>query len=762
MNKFDLFGSQIQFRFQGQKSYTTSLGLFFTVAIACIVILRLVILLNEIYTRVNPIVLQKERQVNSPEKFIMNNKTLPFAFGMQDGITQNHYIDPSIYNIVAFELTKFTDGNQVQFKRTNATVQQCSSDNFQNQDTKSAFLNMPYQNLYCIHPEFQEVIEGDYSEPDFQYFVIQVYPCTGQGCGNTKTLGKGFFAIYFQDVIINPDIKDEPFKFYNRDLYWITSTSSPREITMYFRNNYIESDYGWVTSDIQTVRYISYSNQDVSFTQEVDYFLQLVLRFEKQKENVYQRKYKNLTNVISEIGGFTQSMLAIGFIICTKFSDFMLNKSIMKEAFNIKETTSVVNQLNQKTPTQKNIQQNPKICTQFKYQNDSQKNDNLKRQNSVIDEREKMKNFQNKINNMVFQNSQKNTPQNSQTPFLFQKNDNQTNKLKSFALLSQVLKSKSSIIEGQQKIWNSNKIQNKELFQEKMDKSYQKKKNNGINQIDNEEFLKILNQENNSMEFSILDYIKYFFWPFGEVKRKKEVIDYSIQKLYYHLDVIYIVKKLLEVDKLKQIIMDKDQIQLFEYISKPTVNEDNIFQTQNVENQQNQQPEKYNILYQDQRSEIQKIQDAYQSYQNIINSNHLSNLDQKILNHVDPLLLNLFNYQEQETSNQNKQIENYQAETIKQDKINQQQKLNDVQKQFSQNNTFSQQNNSSKFNIQINSPSSLSNSNFFEEINEDEQIPIEVSSINNNYKNNYNIKQYEMAICQSRFNIKQNSVEKQA
>lgn len=58
------------------------------------------------------------------------------------------------------------------------------------------------------------------------------------------------------------------------------------------------------------------------------------------------------------------------------------------------------------------------------------------------------------------------------------------------------------------------------------------------------------------MTLSVFEYIKFFFWPFGVVKQKKKIIDYSIDKLYYHLDVLYVVKKLLEVDKLKRILLD--------------------------------------------------------------------------------------------------------------------------------------------------------------------------------------------------------------
>lgn len=69
-------------------------------------------------------------------------------------------------------------------------------------------------------------------------------------------------------------------------------------------------------------------------------------------------------------------------------------------------------------------------------------------------------------------------------------------------------------------------------------------------------FKKIFKSVTNGMKLSALEYFKFFFWPFGEMKRKKKIIDYSREKLYYHLDALNIIKKLLEVDKLKRLLMD--------------------------------------------------------------------------------------------------------------------------------------------------------------------------------------------------------------
>lgn len=36
-------------------------------------------------------------------------------------------------------------------------------------------------------------------------------------------------------------------------------------------------------------------------------------------------------------------------------------------------------------------------------------------------------------------------------------------------------------------------------------------------------------------------------------------------------DILYVIKKLHEIDKLKMILLNKDQIKLFDYLPKPTI-----------------------------------------------------------------------------------------------------------------------------------------------------------------------------------------------
>ena len=60
----------------------------------------------------------------------------------------------------------------------------------------------------------------------------------------------------------------------------------------------------------------------------------MTLRLEKKKDLIYIRNFKNLINVLSEIGGFISGLMSVGFLICKPFSELNLNNQIINESFN--------------------------------------------------------------------------------------------------------------------------------------------------------------------------------------------------------------------------------------------------------------------------------------------------------------------------------------------------------------------------------------------------------------------------------------------
>ncbi|KAL4486164.1 hypothetical protein ABPG72_012217 [Tetrahymena utriculariae] len=143
----------------------------------------------------------------------------------------------------------------------------------------------------------------------------------------------------------------------------------------------------------------------------------------------------------------------------------------------------------------------------------------------------------------------------------------------------------------------------------------------------------------NNLQISSWDYLKsLLFCYFSKFyNNRKKIIDYSIQKLYLYIDIFNIINKLNEIEKLKRLILDEDQLNLFNYLPKPTISADILSK---YDFQQKRQ--EVDLIYQDTRPELQKASESFQAYENILSKQDLTTLDQKLINQIDPSLKAIF------------------------------------------------------------------------------------------------------------------------
>ncbi|EAR92620.2 transmembrane protein, putative (macronuclear) [Tetrahymena thermophila SB210] len=732
LTKLDIFGSQIQLRFNKYSTYKTKFGSFVTILIIGFIFFRLFFIIQDVVQRVNPQVIYSERQVDDPAPFQVSSETFPIAFGMEDTVTSNYYIDESIYTVSASwnqkvkKLNETSNLYEQEWQKVNIELKPCTQENFKNKDNLHYYLKLNYTNMYCLPPDSIFQIQGDYTSDIYSEIQLKVKKCT-QNCKPDDVINKQLlnsnFAMQLSDSYVDPTVKDNPFKVYSRDMFWPTSILMPKIVYLYLRNNYVYSDFGWFFSDFISQRFPAYSFYESSIfpPQFQDYYLSIVFRFEKQKEGSFKRSYQSFNNIISEIGGFTQSLLAIGYLICTKVSQLKLNQRLIKQAFNFEDSVKSDNNTNEKQIVVNELKEK----LRFNKQNNTQQmntTQQLQAEYTQINQNQfsphrKLTDLKKRFDISVSgQNSRKhsviNTPtqsyqsatniqidQQSQFQFLHktkQKNENQLFDLKFRVsdLNQKTIESSNKVNEQGIKIQdlgkqinlqdcktsspnrrfskkqkdteNRNITQNEQkqilgyLLSEKCGsfirspskknteilQNLSQKQANKLKKIIQKQdgklvedyFQKLMNEQTNSMKMTVWDYFKSLIFPFGKMKKKQKIIDYSLEKLYQKLDIFYIVKKLFEVDKLKRLLLDSDQIQLFEYMPKPTINPDIAQYKSGKDKQQSE----LDLLYQDNRSEIEKAKDAYFAYKNILNKQDPSILDYKIMNLLDSNLIGIF------------------------------------------------------------------------------------------------------------------------
>ncbi|KAL4441415.1 hypothetical protein ABPG74_013710 [Tetrahymena malaccensis] len=686
LKRIDLFGSEILLRFDGKQSYQTQLGSFVTILIVGFIFFRLTFIVLDVFQRLNPQVIYNERQVDNPAAFNATSYSFPIAFGMEDPILQNYYIDEGIYTINATFRQKFliynetTQNYQTVWNYTILNLKPCTKDNFQNPSNQHYYTQLNYTNMYCLPPDFNLAIQGDFPSLVYSYLQLSVSQCT-QNCKPkdqiTQFLNKANFGMQLSDSYVDPTIKDNPFKIYSRDMFWGTSLQLPKDVLVYLRNNYVYSDFGWFFSDVKSQKFPSYSYfEDTTYPANSQKFiLRIMIRFEKQKEGVYKRTYQNFNSIISEIGGFTQSLLAIGYLFCKRFSKLKLNLELINQSFNYDETIIDNNQNDQEDKSgqkQQRLDLQQKLTNKLnkdELQVNEEKNKTLRKRNFL-----KQNSNENKLKNQKQQQDQdlnflpqhanqtsnnNMTTQQNQVPVTDQKDINIKNDRYSFyqSRLSKIDRDKS-------KTNHSNTLNSPEeqsIFSE--DSKFRLKRTNTIAQRNKEsEFKQMIEKKTNKMNVSTWEYFKSLLIPSQKYKKKKQVIEYSVNKLYHNLDIFNILKKLVDVEKLKRLLLDQDQLRLFDCLPKPTIQPDLVLKKQSSQiwDQKNKE---IDFMYQDGRSEMQKLSDAFQSYMNITQKQTQGGLDKKIINLLDRNLLQIF--QKEAEERQNIQIMRQNSESAK-------------------------------------------------------------------------------------------------
>ncbi|KAL4463971.1 hypothetical protein ABPG74_005908 [Tetrahymena malaccensis] len=613
MNCLDIFGSQVSVRFQGSSIHKTKFGAFLSVTLFIVILLRLGILIYNVLIGRNPTVLYQERQVQDPKRFSITPDTLSLAIGVLD-TNYNYYIDNSLFTIQGVHKTKQnvyndTTGqyNQVFSSRVFNLVN-CTDDNVPDPKLRQYFLKSQLYMHQCIPKDLVVEIEGQFNSDSYQELNFYFYKCTGQGCKDEKDINtlvnNNNIELLFTDVYFAPENKDNPFVKFSRDLYWITSQNLPREANVFLRNNYVESDFGWITSDIKNQVYPSFSyNDDQIVDPSNRFFFHLVLRFEKEKENLYKRTYDNLFTIMSQIGGFSQILLTIFSFICLRYSQIHLNRSLINQLFDFQDVTN--------KSTQDILISNPTQINSYPLQkNNNTNNSNTGGGDLLGIQKQLSKKF------AIFM------PKNNKESCIDIKQVEKTN-------CSPIMQNDIKYsLDNKNNLKQRGSLHLSQLLDKRNtgDQKYKQSEDDILKQYQN---YQEISQNNFKLQFSVFSYMLSFITKFFSFGNKKQIIDHGFKEIDNNLDIMQIIKKILEIDKLKRIVLNDDQLALFNYIPKPQI-------TYKVDQKQRIVFEKKSFFSNEEElNNYEKFKKAKQSFKNIVEKLKPTKIDQRILNLID-------------------------------------------------------------------------------------------------------------------------------
>ena len=348
-SNFDLYSKKLGFFFRNQEKVGSYFGLFLSLVY---VIVSLVLFFSQVLKVI------KREELNVYDSTIyaqempsidVNINQLYFAFGLEDPLTSNRFIDEGIYipKVAFIEKVKIND-ELVTVKTTSLPLEICNQSNF-GEKYQHLFTKNELNNSYCLKDfNYTLFFAGGYKYEKFNYIRLRIYPCVNSTNNNYSCkpqeeidsyMASGYFSILIKDFGLNPSNYSNPIVPTFQDLYTTIDKKIYRNYILNFGVTEIHTDTGIFGESIKKDRYFQYRKeiQTFSFRDEQEYYKGksiILVQFKLDDAIIIQkRSYTKISEIFSLIGGYMQLMNTVFLLIVSLFNKFNFDLKIINNIF---------------------------------------------------------------------------------------------------------------------------------------------------------------------------------------------------------------------------------------------------------------------------------------------------------------------------------------------------------------------------------------------------------------------------------------------
>lgn len=597
----DLFRSPFLLYYNGTRKRSSALGFLSSFIIYAYLFYSF--FQSNLYLKENPIVVTQNLQ-NQHADPIHFDESKFMAFGVSD-VFNNRAIDPTIFTI---QFRYFTNASKYEVKE----IKVCDLEDVNGNKTLYDFYRLNY--MFCLKNK-SFYLEGT-PEENARFIVISLFLCNNATSNNTcksqEDLDKFFnnfsttkvFAVIYDDLQINVDSYVEPFKKLNKVELQIVDPAVRKRSLINFKKATLATDSGWLFPKVESESNFLFSTKEFDFLIRRDSNQPVFqyLFFSSKEEIRYFRRYQTIADFL---GGFAGVAKLIS-IICGIFVNNFLYIDTLKHILNkIYAFPYYVNEkISKKIHKLKNKVEKTDFTTFCQSQERSsftkapfiQMSQRNSLNTTIMDKRGSTKipkHFQkDKIEKSIFTTQSENTCDQiiktiSESPGNAYKKELEKDSfvLEHFSKTSIPPEKdpkpniKINLVDTQdcgQKINDLKKVDSPFSCSQRKEnlKSEPKKKKLKERIVS---FFKRKKDGNmqNKLHFSYWDYFSLIFDVFKSEKSFKHKLIRKAEKTYKEdLDIVGLVRKLHDLDKLKILLLDEDQLVIFNYLSKPLINLD--------------------------------------------------------------------------------------------------------------------------------------------------------------------------------------------
>ena len=580
----DLFQTNITLFFNQKKKRSTKIGTIFSLAL--IILLVINFSESDLFVKKSPYVVSETLTNLHARPISFSDNTL-MTIAVSDDNNVN-YIDPSLFsvNFTIYHLKTDETGVFALDYQISSAMQACEVSDVAYDPT--LIMRLGLTNAFCLTNKTFK-LEGYWDENEIYYAEADLYPCdnaTSQLPCKTPDDIKDFFSTpkyfgaTFHSVVLQLNNYQQPMQDKYENIYQLIDLQLMKRFNVFFKQIDLSTDDGWFFSQKTFENNFLKDNYNFDFSMRKDNgVLSEIIFYASHDSQQNVRRYENLSEALASLAGMANFFMFFCFLI-TNFQSYAQTLKIILNSLyyfpniekkrNLKDSKNQDNIIERKTPDiGRSI-----MCLNIPNPLNTKAQMEEKRKESI--KKEDKPNDESKMHYNTFDSHEINM--------------NRTLKITRFNLDHPIQKNQSddefylehyslpSYINNQQEILQNSK-NNSNLEDSILKKSgftfkslYKTKQNLS-------KFLAFLFKDNhanektrtNQLSLGFFEYLYYYIKLLFRCKqtKKQRLIGKANELFTEELDVIKILTKIHEIEKLKLLLLNQDQLVLFDSISKP-------------------------------------------------------------------------------------------------------------------------------------------------------------------------------------------------
>ena len=316
ITQVDIIGRQPLLRIDDMPRIQTLLGGILCIFVYCIFILASLYFGQELVYRVVPKVIETERAIKNNDIIYLSKKQFLFALTLNNNfnfINPNSYLNINLY-------MKTIENNIISSNQINLGI--CKLDDVPNLNNDYSFTNINIENFICPkNLNNNYYIKGTDKFNKYSYLELIINTCSSNKCKTEEEieniLNNFHLSIFYYDKIYD----FRKFKDFSNDIineFDITFTKHfYKKIEVFLGLSKIYTDVGYFFENFnkkelhtikKTKEYIYDLNNQTKYNMTIDFKIDYI------KSEIY-RKYYKIQNWIAELGGLIRAMTLIASII---------------------------------------------------------------------------------------------------------------------------------------------------------------------------------------------------------------------------------------------------------------------------------------------------------------------------------------------------------------------------------------------------------------------------------------------------------------